>query len=205
MQTPSYKYREQWLNAALPEVSSDGWTELVVSRAANAASLDAGQQALAAPGGINDLIDHMFERASEAARSALADRDLSAYRTHERVAEAVIAWLEALEPYRDAVRKAAHRGVMPWGAAAASQQVWRTADWIWDAAGDTAADYNRYTKRGLLSAVIPQIVTYWLEAPSPDALYGYTTKKLQQAMRLGQFGGRVLGPLLNRLKTDSAA
>lgn len=205
MQTPSYKYREQWLNAALPLVTDQGWTEPALLRAAEIAGLDAGQQALAAPGGINDVIDHMFERASDEARAALKDRDLDAYRTHEKVAEALMAWLDALEPHRGAVRKAVQRGVMPWAAAAAGQQVWRTADWIWDAAGDTAEDYNRYTKRGLLSAVIPSAVNYWLDEPTVDALHGHISMRLQQAMRLGQMGGRVLGPILERLSARGAA
>ncbi|MEL7545136.1 MAG: COQ9 family protein [Pseudomonadota bacterium] len=205
MQTPSYKYREQWLNAALPLVERQGWSETVVRQAASDAELDTGQQALAAPGGINDLIDHMFDRASVAAQTALEARDLSNYRTHEKVAEGLMAWLDALEPHREAVRKAAQRGVMPWAASAAGQQVWRTADWIWEQAGDTSDDYNRYTKRGLLSAVIPSAVTYWLEDPSTDALYGHITKRLQQAMRLGQMGSRVLGPILDRIPPRGAA
>ena len=32
--------------------------------------------------------------------------------------------------------------------------VWKTADKIWNWAGDTSSDYNYYTKRALLSAVI---------------------------------------------------
>lgn len=205
MQTPSYKYREQWLNAALPLVADQGWTEPALLRAAEIAELDAGQQALAAPGGINDVIDHMFERASEEAIAALQDRNLDAYRTHEKVAEALMAWFHALEPHRGAVRKAVQRGVMPWAAASAGQQVWRTADWIWDAAGDTAEDYNRYTKRGLLSAVIPSAVNFWLDEPSTGALHGHISMRLQQAMRLGQMGGRVLGPILSRLPPRGAA
>jgi len=205
MQTPSHKYRERWLDAALPLVAETGWTEPALAEAARRAGLDVGQQALAAPGGINQIIDHMFERASAAAQQALADRDLSAYRMHERVAEGIVAWLNALEPHRAAVRKAVQRGVMPWGAPAAGQQVWRTADWIWLEAGDTTTDYNRYTKRALLSAVIPQIVAFWLDDPTPDALHAYTIKRLQQAMRLGQMGGRILGPILGRFKSGDAA
>ena len=39
---------------------------------------------------------------------------------------------------------------------------------VWDEAGDTSEDYNRYSKRGLLAAVIPPVVMYWLDAPAGE-------------------------------------
>ena len=107
------------------------------------------------------------------------------------------AWLDALEPNREAVRKAAGHGLLPWGAGAAAKRVWSVADAIWEAAGDTATDYNRQTKRALLSAVIPRVVMYWLEQPDPERVERFIMTRLQEAMKLGQAGGKVLGPVLD--------
>ncbi len=76
-ETPSMALRRRWLSALLPEIAFDGWTELAASRAAVSAGLTAGERALAAPRGVIDLIDAMFDAAEAEARTALAASDLA--------------------------------------------------------------------------------------------------------------------------------
>jgi len=197
MTTPSSKLRDRWLEALLPRVAESGWTMVNAKQAARDAEITPGEQALAAPNGVTDLIDHFFEGAIDQMLATLATRDLTALRTHERVAAGVRAWLDALADHKAAVRKAAGRGLAPWGAGAAVKRVWSIADAIWEAAGDTATDYNRQTKRALLSAVLPPIILYWLEHDDPDELDRYIADRLQTAMKLGQTGSKVLKPLLD--------
>jgi ubiquinone biosynthesis protein COQ9 len=42
---------------------------------------------------------------------------------------------------------------MPQNVALAARLGWRAADAMWRAAGDTATDYNHYTKRAILASV----------------------------------------------------
>ena len=198
-QTPSEVLRFRWLDAMLPDVPFDGWTEATAARAAKQAGLSEGEQALAAPNGVPDLIDAFFDRAGQAAREALADQDRSALKTPARVKAGVLAWLAALEPNREAVRRAAVRGLLPWGAASAVQRTWRIADLVWDEAGDTSEDYNRYSKRGLLAAVIPPIIMYWLDQPSDEQLDTYIDRRLSLASGIGRNLGRIAKPLLDVL------
>lgn len=197
MPTPSEKLRDRWLDALLPRVPSNGWTMVSAKQAARDAEISSGEQALAAPNGISDLIDHFIDRAVDEMLATLATKDLSALRTHERVAAGIRAWLDALDGHKPAVRKAAGRGLLPWGAGAAAKRVWSVSDAIWEAAGDTATDYNRQTKRGLLSAVLPPIVLYWLDHDDPDAVDAFIAKRLQTAMRVGQSSGKVVKPVLD--------
>lgn len=197
MSTPSEKLRDRWLEALLPEVATRGWTIGAMRRAAETAGLSRGERALAAPGGVTDLIDHFFERSADDMLVALARQDLDALRMHERVAAGLSAWLDALAPHKSAVRKAAGRGLLPWGAGAAVKRVWAIADAIWEAAGDRATDYNRHTKRALLSAVIPSIVLRWLETDDPDKMQAFIERRLQQAMTVGKTGGKFAAPLLD--------
>lgn len=197
MDTPSDKLRDRWLDALLPEVSKTGWTVGAMRRSAAELGLTAGETALAAPNGITDLIDHFFARAADQMHETLAAQELDAMRTHDRVAAGLLAWLQALDPDKAAVRKAAGRGLLPWGAGAAIKRVWSIADTIWDAAGDTATDYNRQTKRALLSAVIPPIILHWLHNDDRDKLETFIQRRLQRAMKVGQAGGKILGPILD--------
>lgn len=197
MGTPSEKLRDRWLDALLPEVARVGWTVGAMRRSAAVADLTSGEQALAAPRGVTDLIDHFFERSADRMLETLATEDLAALRTHERVAAGLLAWLDGLEQHKGAVRKAAGRGLTPWGTGDAIKRVWSIADTIWEAAGDTATDYNRQTKRALLSAVIPSIVLRWLDHDDRDALARFIDRRLQRAMKIGQTGGKILGPALD--------
>lgn len=197
MTTPSEKLRTRWLEALLPRVDDSGWTTVNAKQAARDAGLTPGEQALAAPNGVTDLMDHFFDGAIDQALAALATRDLDVLRTHERVAAGVRAWLEALSDHKQTVRKAVGRGLVPWGAGAAAKRVWALADAIWKAAGDTATDYNRQTKRALLSSALPPIILYWLENNDSAALDRYIADRLQTAMKLGQTGGKILKPVLD--------
>lgn len=197
MPTPSENLRDVWLDAMLPLVSEAGWTAEIAGRAAKIAGLTEGEQALAAPNGVADLVDHFFDRAAAAAMTRLSPEDLESLRVHERVAAGLKAWLKALEPDQEAVRKAVGFGLMPWGVSAAARRVWSISDMIWTAAGDSASDYNRQTKRVLLGAVIPSIVLYWLDHHDPDDVDQFILRRLRGAMKIGQAGGKVLGPVLS--------
>lgn len=204
MSTPSDKLRDRWLDTLLPEVARTGWTLGAMRRSAESAELSEGERALAAPNGLSDLIDHFFERASDQMLVALAQLDLDALRTHERVAAGLRAWLSALEPNKLAVRKAAGRGLTPWGTGGAVKRLWRISDAIWEAAGDAATDYNRHTKRALLSAVIPSIVLRWLDSDDPDEIEVLIERRLQQAMTVGKTGGKFAAPFLDFAEKVSA-
>ena len=208
MSTPSQIILDRWLDRLLPRVPETGWSMVAAKQAAREIELTPGEQALAAPNGISELIDRFMSRAVDEALENLSTETLTTLRTHERVAAGLKAWLDALDPHRGAVRKAAGHGLLPWGAGAAAKRVWSIADAIWEAAGDTATDYNRQTKRALLSAVIPRIVLYWLEQPDSERVDRFIAARLQEAMKLGQAGGKILGPALDfveRVKMRRAA
>ncbi len=197
VEIPSVALKRRWLEALLPDVAHEGWTEQAAKRAAERAGLSAGEQALAAPGGVVDLIDFLFDTVAVSAIDALrADPDLSSLGTTAKVAKAVRLWLDALAPHREAVRRAASRGLLPWMAAPALMRTWTTADMIWTGIGDTSTDYNRYTKRALLAATLPGIVLRWLEAPADPELDAVIMARLRQVSEAGRRLGNLARPIL---------
>ncbi|MEM9740042.1 MAG: COQ9 family protein, partial [Pseudomonadota bacterium] len=195
--TPSAEIRSRWLAALLPLVPEYGWTQMAARLAADAAEVSVGEQALAAPRGVDDLIEAFFDSAETEARRAIEATPLEEMRIHERVAFGIRSWLDTLAPHRKAVERASARGFWPTHAGDSVQRCWSVADMVWDAIGDTSEDYNRYTKRGLLAATIPPIILYWQSNPEGDDLDAFIARRLQMAMRLGQTGGRVVKPVLD--------
>lgn len=201
---PSVRLQDKWLQSLLPLVDREGWTDRAYTISAREAGISSEEMSLAAPNGISDLIERFFDRAEDDMLESLATQDMTGLRTHERVAAGIKAWLAALEPNRGAVKRASARGFLPWHAPDAAKRTWKTADAIWTAAGDTATDYNRETKRGLLSATLPTIVLYWLEDDYEDEeLDAFIESRLKGAMKFGQWGSKIAKPgleLLDRLR-----
>ena len=198
MRPPSEVLREKWLDALLPMVGEMGWTTIAAKEAAKTAGLSDGEQALAAPGGIRDLLRDFFDRAETKTVAALNAEDLEALRVHERVAFGVRTWLDTLAPHSAAVEKASARGFLPWGAPDAGARAWSVADTVWTGIGDTSDDYNYYSKRALLASAIPPIVLFWLKEPRSDDLDAFIAARLSGAMRFGQAGSKILKPVLDR-------
>ncbi len=196
MTPPSQTIRTAWLGALLPRVPEEGWSDLAARAAARDAGISPDEQALAAPHGVHDLREAFFDRAEQTVAAEMAQRQVTPLRMHERVALGVRIWLDTLAPHRDAVARATSHAFLPWETGDAAQRAWSVADTIWEAAGDTAEDHNRYTKRGLLASVIPSIVFYWQSQPDSYALDDFIMRRLQNAMALGKTGGRLLGPVI---------
>lgn len=127
-----------------------------------------GWSAAGYPGGAGPGIAHFADWADRQMLAALDAYHLETMKIRERIACAVMARLAALEPYKPAVRRAVAWHALPGRQAHAGRLVWRSADLIWHAAGDTSTDYNRYTKRGLLSGVLTATTIFWLNDTSPD-------------------------------------
>lgn len=196
VESPSFALRERWVDALLPHVAFDGWTRESTSIAAKEAKISEAEQALAAPGGTLDLINHFFDRAEKQLKSRLEAEDFSDLGVRGKVARSVKLWLEALEPHREPVRRAAQRAFVPWRTGPAAGRAWKVSDIIWTGIGDTSADYNKYSKRGILAATLPSIVFAWADGSADEALDLLIEKHLTRAMKIGQTGGKIFKPFL---------
>lgn len=157
------------LAAALPHVVFDGWSDRTLAAAVEEAGADPGLSRLAFPRGGVDLALAFHDATDAAFAAAIAGQDLQGLRFRDRMAHAIALRLALLEPNREAVRRAAALFALPTHAADGARAIWRTADTIWTALGDSSTDYNWYTKRTTLSAVYSSALLYWLGDASPGA------------------------------------
>jgi len=102
-----------------------------------------------------------------------------------RIQALVEARLTLLHPNRDALRRALAILALPTNAARGVALGWRSADAIWRAAGDTATDYNHYTKRAILGAVYAATITVFLDDESEDfaETRGFLARRIEGIMR----------------------
>ena len=146
----------------------DGWTPLALDRAAEQAGVDADVARLAVQGGATAMIDAWFAALDRAMEAALPPETLGAMKIREKIAALVMARIEAAAPNREALRRALAILAMPQNAVLAARLAWRAADHMWRLAGDTAADYNHYTKRLTLAGVYGSTLMVFLNDDTPD-------------------------------------
>jgi len=146
----------------------DGWSDTARDFAAEGAGIDPDIARLAFKDGAVQMIDAWFAHVDAQMVDAVTPEQLAAMKIRARITVLVEARLEAMRPDREALRRALAILAMPQNLGAAASLGWRSVDRIWRRAGDTAVDYNHYTKRAILLAVYTATVTVFLDDESED-------------------------------------
>lgn len=144
----------------------DGWTAAARDIAADAAGVDRDVAALAFNGGPVDMIDAWFAHVDQVMSDSVPDVALARMKVRQKIAAQVEARLAAVATNRESLRRALAILAMPQNVVRAGKLGWRTVDLMWRRAGDTATDYNHYTKRAILGGVYAATVTVFLDDES---------------------------------------
>lgn len=198
--------RDAIVEAALPSLSFEGWGRGMLERAAIAAGYDAQMAQAVFPGGVAAAALHFSDLADRRMLKKLSGVDISLLRVRDRIRLGVLTRLELLRPHRDAVKVSLSWWLASLRCAGGVRALWRTADRIWLWAGDESHDYNRYTKRFLLSGVIAATTLVWIEDSSADQekTKAFLDRRIENVMQSGKFIGRVRG-IFGRKKESRAA
>lgn len=179
--------------AILNHVPFDGWSESALSHAAADLGIPAERARLVFPEGAIDMVDAYTALADARMATRLAALDLPAMKIRERIRTAVQVRLEEALPHREAVRRALSVLALPQNAARAAKTLWRTADAMWRAAGDTATDFNYYTKRMTLGGVYSATLLVWLDDTSEGLAdtWGFLDRRIENIMQFEKAKARV--------------
>jgi ubiquinone biosynthesis protein COQ9 len=170
------EYAEMTLDELRPHLAEglpmdaafDGWTAQALSATAERMGVDADVARLAFPDGATQMIDAWFATVDAAMLEALPADTLAAMKIRERIAALVEARLAILYPHKEALRRAQAILALPGNTRKAVKLGWRAADVMWRAAGDTATDYNHYTKRTILGSVYAATLLVFVNDDSDD-------------------------------------
>ncbi len=118
------------------------------------------------------------------------------YRIRDRVKKGVEIRLKFFNPHKESLRNITQYWLKPWSGGIGAKSLWKTSDIIWEWAGDTATDYNRYTKRSLLCGVLASTILYWLQDDSPKHIktVGFLDRRIENVLQIGKVMGRFKKP-----------
>jgi ubiquinone biosynthesis protein COQ9 len=200
MNTRNQNIQDKIILAALEDVAFDGWKWPVIEAAAVKAGYGEDMAMAVFPEKLSAILACFSELSDRQMLSALEDTNPDDLRVRDRIKTAVLARLGTLEPHKEAVRAASVYWLVPTRKVQAAKQVWKTADIMWNWAGDEAQDYNHYTKRILLSGVITATTMTWLNDTSENHqnTKEFLDRRISNVLKIGGAAGKFMGPILGR-------
>lgn len=157
------QYKQQIVDAALPHVPFDGWTDAVLKKAAQEAGIDPGYVRIVFPRGPLDAIAWHSAQADAAMAEYIHTLPLDTLPLPVKVRKAVLWRLQRNLPRREAIRKALAVLSFPVNGLTALKLLYDTVDTIWKEIGDHPTDFSYYTKRMTLAGIYSATLAYWLE------------------------------------------
>jgi ubiquinone biosynthesis protein COQ9 len=173
----------------------DGWSDTAVAEAAQAAGVDPAVARLAYPGGAMDMIAAWIEGIDAAMAAALPAAEIAALPIRERIRTLVQFRLDAMAGCEEALRRAHAIMAMPGNAPRSLGIGWRSADLMWRQAGDTASDYNHYTKRMILGSIYAATLAVFVDDQSEGKAdtRAFLARRIEGVMKFEKAKAKWLG------------
>ena len=180
--------RDRILAEALDEIRQTGFSHETLQNAASRSGISRRELNDAFPDGPATLVEAFSHWADRLMAERVAVEPEQAH-LRERVAGAVRARIEVLNPHKEAARRAAAFLAMPHNAPLGAKLMMRTVDAIWRAAGDKSSDFSWYTKRAILAAVYGTTLAYWLTDASEgnSATWTFLGHRIDDVMQFEKF------------------
>ena len=174
----------------------DGWTPLAVRNAAAVTGVNPDSAQYAFAGGAMAMIEAWVHGVDAAMAAALPAEQLGALKIRERIRTLVQFRLDAIVHQKEALRRALAIMAMPQNVLRALQLGWHSADAMWRLAGDTATDYNHYTKRLTLGSIYAATLAVYVDDTSPDLQQtkAFLDRRIEGIMKFEKAKARLLRP-----------
>ena len=173
----------------------DGWGEKALAMAAAELGIPAERARLAFPGGAPEMIDAWFDAIDRAMATAFPLERIETLKVRARIRDLILYRIEVANPHKEALRRAVAILAQPQNLGLATQLAWRGADRIWRIAGDTATDFNHYSKRAILIGVYASTTFVFLDDQSEGLVEtrSFLDRRIDDVMRFEKAKGQWLG------------
>ena len=174
----------------------DGWGDAAIRAASVCQGANPDVAMLAFPGGAMDLIGAWIARIDADMAAALPATRVGKLPIRERIRTLVQFRLDALTGREEALRRALAIMAMPLNLPATLRLGWNSADAMWRLAGDTATDYNHYTKRMTLGSIYAATLAVFAQDQSADHAdtRAFLDRRIGDVMQFEKTKARLLKP-----------
>lgn len=178
--------REKLLNTLIALAPFNGWSDAALRQAAKEVFSDEKQSLILFPEGISAAVDLFADQLDAKMVDHCDTPRFHTLKIREKVTEALMFRFSEHQKHSEAIRKLLHYYTLPQHTAQSMRNLWETADRIWYLAGDTATDYNYYTKRTMLAGVYSSTLLAWLTDPTEDMRITreFLDRRIQNVMQI---------------------
>lgn len=181
------------IQEAIAQMDENGWSWTLIQNAARKAGVQDGAIDTAFPGGLTDAVAYFSTYIDHVMMDKLNTIPTESLRVRDKVRTAVMTRYQFLKKInaQQAVKASLAYWALPTRVMMGQQILWATSDKIWQWAGDTATDYNRYTKRGLLSSIIMGTSLVFIDDTSEDLVVtrAFLDRRIDNIMEIGKVLG----------------
>jgi ubiquinone biosynthesis protein COQ9 len=190
--------RDRVLTEALAEIPQTGFSQGTLGAAAVKAGISPRELRDAFPNGPADLVEAFSHWADRMMAERVAANPGEAH-LRDRVAAAVRARIEVLNPHKEAARRATAFLALPLNTPLAAKLTMRSIDGMWRAAGDRSSDFSWYTKRAILAGVYVATFAYWLTDSSEgnSATWTFLGHRIDDVMQIEKFRSSAMKAVKN--------
>jgi len=184
--------------ALAPEIAGmaafDGWSDAALEQAAALAGVPAAVARLAFAGGPMDMVAAWIASIDAQMNAAFAGGTLGSMKIRDRIRTMVLFRLDAVAGRKEALRRALAIMALPSNVPRALRTAWNSADAMWRLAGDTATDYNHYTKRTLLAGIYSATLAVFIEDESEHQAEtrAFLDRRIEDVMRFEKTKAQLL-------------
>ena len=173
----------------------DGWTDAALVAAAEMEGVEPALARLAYKGGPMAMVTAWIDSIDEVMARDLPQDVLASRKIREKIRDLVLYRLDAIAGQEEALRRALALSAMPQNVRTAMRSAWKSADIMWRLAGDTATDYNHYTKRAILTSVYGSTMLVWLDDESEDKAEtrAFLDRRIENVMQFEKAKAQFLG------------
>lgn len=174
----------------------DGWSDAAVRDAASLNGISPDAAAFAFSGGAMDMIEAWVRSVDQAMIAAWPAEKIAPLKIRERIRTLVQFRLDAIAGQKEALRRALSIMAMPQNVARSTRLGWSSADAMWRLAGDTATDYNHYTKRLTLGSIYAATLAFYVNDTSEDhaETRAFLDRRIEGIMKFEKVKARVMRP-----------
>lgn len=174
----------------------DGWSDAALEMAADQMGADIDVARLAFKGGAIDMVLAWIEAVDMAMAAAFPEEVVAPMKIRERIRSLIQFRLDAVARQEEALRRALAIMAMPQNAPASAKRGWQTADLMWRLAGDTATDYNHYTKRAILASLYGATLAVFVEDESEGKTEtkAFLDRRIEGVMKFEKVKAKWLNP-----------
>lgn len=172
-----------------PHAAFDGWSDSALARAAEQLGIPPERARLSFPDGAVQMIDGWFDWVDKAMLVAFPPERIAGMKIRDRIRELVLFRLTEMRSHREALRRGLSILAMPNNLPTGARLAWRSADRIWRLAGDSATDFNHYSKRAILVGVYGSTSLLFLDDESEDLAdtRAFLSRRIDDVMRFEKF------------------